>query len=221
MNRQLQRTLALLATAVLLAMLASCGSGEPIVAKTEAQVIVFPVSQKGRTEFNAAIYDIEPFTAAFRLPKGWTMREREPADWADGEFLPVGVFSIMEIYNAEGALIGAVGYNLCDIYEGEEDNPQALYSQLTVGNHYRFVVQRDTGVNGQNYIPVREDDNFACAIAPVAYFPTAASGDDWAINKGILARDKTRQVYIAMEFATDALTDEEYMAIAKSVSFLP
>ena len=90
-----------------------------------------------------------------------------------------------------------------------------------MGNHYRFVVQRDTGVNGQNYIPVAEDDRFACAIAPVAYLPPAASEDDWLINKGILARDKTRQVYIAMELNADALTDEQYMALAQSVSIAP
>ena len=110
----------LLAVAI---VFAASGCALPSASKTEAHEIVFPVSQKGRTEYNAAIYDTAPFMLSFTLPEGWTLREREPADGVGGEFLPVGVFSVMEIYDAGGVHAGAVGYNLCDIYEGEEDNP--------------------------------------------------------------------------------------------------
>ena len=210
-----KRITALLCAAALLCVPTGCA----LPSATEPHEIVFPASQKDRTEYNAAIYDIEPFLLRFRLPKGWTARERESGEAE--EFPLVGVFSIMDIYDAQGAHAGAVGYNLCEIYEGEEDNPQALYSQLTVSNHYCFIVQSDTGLKGQNYVPVREDEDFACALAPVGYFPPAAAEEDVTVNKGILARDKTRQVYIAMEFASEALTDEQYIALAQSVSIVP
>ncbi len=107
----------------------------------ETHTITFPTSDKGKTEFNAAAYEIAPFELSFVLPSGWVVKEREQPELADKEIALSGVWSIHDIYAPNGDRVGAVGYNTYEEYEGAEDNPQAIYNQIALGNNYRFDVR--------------------------------------------------------------------------------
>lgn len=183
-----------------------------------AQTITFPVSDSGKTEYNAAIYEITPFTLTFVLPSDWTVEEAEipKEDAFPLHYLNYSVWSIMDILNDTGDCVGSVGYNVYELYEGAEDNPQAIYNQIALGNGYRFDVT-------EAYTPVITTDNSCTAITNVLY--SAAFMEGWGqeraekVNRGILSYDKNRLVYIAAEFDSDRISEEQLRAIAESINF--
>ena len=80
-----------------------------------AQTVSFPANQEGKDEYNAAIYDTEPFTLSVELPEGWTLgdaKEKGSAVGPDGLlYTPVGIFR-------EGEQVGTVGFNIYEEAEG-------------------------------------------------------------------------------------------------------
>lgn len=183
-----------------------------------AQTITFPVSDSGKTEYNAAIYEITPFTLTLVLPSDWTVEEAEipKEDAFSLHYLNYRVWSIMDILNGAGDCVGSVGYNVYELYEGAEDNPQAIYNQIALGNGYRFDVT-------EAYTPVITTDSSCTAITNVLY--SAAFMEGWKqepaekVNRGILSYDKNRLVYIAAEFDSDRISEEQLRAIAESINF--
>ena len=61
-----------------------------------AQTVSFPANQEGKDEYNAAIYNTEPFTLSVELPEGWTLgdaKEKGSVVGPDGLlYTPVGIF---------------------------------------------------------------------------------------------------------------------------------
>jgi len=172
----------------------------------------FPVSDKGKTEHNAAIYEVEPFTVSMELPNGWTLSERENPEAFNGNFALLGVWSIVDIYNANNECIGAMGYNIYEIYEGAEDVPQAIYNQIALGNNYQFDER-------EKYTIVRETDYGTTATANVYYSANINNGEEMN-NKGIVSYNRDFLTYIAIEFAHDMITEEQLKNIAYSINFI-
>ncbi|MCL1793287.1 MAG: hypothetical protein FWG34_05420 [Oscillospiraceae bacterium] len=173
--------------------------------------VIFPASDKGKTEYNAAIYEIEPFALSVELPENWSYKEREPgADFA-GHFAFFEIlWSVFDIYDESGEFVGAVGYNIYENYEGaEEDDPRAIYSQIALGNHYHFDVR-------ESYAVVKETEYGKTATADVYYSANINGGTEMK-NKGILSYNRDLSVYVAMEFESALVTDEQIANIAKSV----
>ena len=98
---------------------------------------------------------------------------------------------------------------------GAEDNLQAIYSQIALGNGYRFdlresySVAASTDTTETGYMDVYYSKNFMQAFTEDPSEKT---------NKGILSYDKTRLIYVALEFEGSALTDAEWETIAKSIT---
>lgn len=65
--------------------------------KTNAQHIIFPANYNEKTEYNASIYEIEPFTLTVDFPDGWTVKEQQ-ATKSSLSYLYSGVWSVMDIY---------------------------------------------------------------------------------------------------------------------------
>lgn len=205
-------------------------------------IITFPVSDRGKTNENAAGFDIMPFDISFVLPKGWTMQEA--AIQEIGKFSPhylnYLLWSIVDIFDDTGECVGAIGYNTYELYEGAEDNPQAIYGWIALGNGYHFDAQ-------EAYTPVATTDAMSTAMTDVLYsasFLSAADPDDLIninkgllspdnsaenhyredegyarINKGILSCNKDFLVYIAAELDRDMITNEQLQTIAQSIHF--
>ena len=165
-------------------------------------IITFPVNDG---EYNAAMYEIEPFDFYLSLPDDWTFRE-----WGASNTLAlIGVFSKRTIFNENNECVGAVGCNIYEPYEGAEEDPRAIYNQIALGNNYHFDVR-------DSYKVVSETDSGKTATADVYYSANINNGAE-KTNKGIVSYNKDFLVYIAMEFDSEKVTDEQIASIAKSV----
>ncbi|MCL2121555.1 MAG: right-handed parallel beta-helix repeat-containing protein [Clostridiales bacterium] len=181
-----------------------------------ASVIKFPAYQDGKNEFNKKIYDTIPFSVSLSLPEGWRVQ------------LPQGdrretmlYFTPMEIYNDE-EYIGFIGFAIFTPYEGEipeEEYYKSVYSSLRLSSmHYL-----------DSYSPVKKAENSETAVATFAYMdereienhPGAMPDVPWITVPLILSYDKEMQVYIGLQFADNAVTDEQAAAIAKSLDIMP
>ncbi len=175
----------------------------------ETHTITFPTSDKGKTEFNAAAYEIAPFELSFALPAGWSVKEREQPELVDDEIALSGVWSIHDIYAPNGDRVGAVGYNTYEEYEGAEDNPQAIYNQIALGNNYRFNVR-------DSYTKVKQAEYGITAKCDVYYSANMNDGAEKP-NYGVVSNHKDLLVYVAMEFISDGFSERRVRQIAESI----
>lgn len=174
---------------------------------SSAVSIEFPSGTDEITEYNKHIFDIDKFTASFTLPAGWSVTEE-----ASPEYSLLGAWSVRYFYSADGKCVGAIGYNIIpELSEEEMKIPAAVYNQIALGNDYQFAVRA-------RYDIVKSDDNSETALTDV-YYSEAVTGDGEKVNKGILMLDRAMGVYVAAEFDSTAITDEQHRQIAESMEF--
>ena len=199
-----KRQLALLCLGVL--WLCGCaGHAAPQAeAEPQAAVLSFPVQ---------AAQEGESVSVSFDLPEGWTVRARETDAGQDtGEPLALAsVTSVYDLYDAQGALVGAAGYSPYEPYEGERDAPAVVYATVRMGSVYRF----DTD---ESYEVVKETDVGANAVMDVILQEGGAGGSTTR-NRGVLAYDRDRAVFVAFELDAGRVTAQQQRDIAASVEF--
>ena len=172
--------------------------------QAEAEVLTFPAQ---------AAQEGESFSVSFDLPEGWTARAREPDAGQDtGEPLALAsVTSIYDLYDAQGGLAGAVGCSPYEPYEGERDAPAVVYATVRLGSVYRF----DTD---ESYEVVKETDVGANAVMDVVR-QVGGAGGSTTLNRGVLAYDRERAVFVAFELDAGRVTAQQQRDIAASVEF--
>ena len=172
--------------------------------QAEAEVLTFPAQ---------AAQEGESFSVSFDLPEGWTARAREPDAGQDtGEPLALAsVTSIYDLYDAQGGLAGAVGYSPYEPYEGERDAPAVVYAAVRMGSVYRFDTE-------ESYEVVKETDVGANAVMDVVLQEGGAGGSA-TLNRGVLAYDRDRAVFVAFELDAGRVTAQQQRDIAASVEF--
>jgi ABC-type phosphate transport system substrate-binding protein len=175
------------------------------------KTVTFPASDRGRTEFNTQIYDVEPFDVRIQLPSGWSFGEKGAGAEPGGLFPLISVWSVKDIFDEDDEIIGVMGFNTYEEYEGAEDDPRAIYGQIALGNGYHFDVR-------ESYTVVREAEAGKTATADVYYSASINNGKE-KTNRGIVSYDKDRLVYIAIEFDYDMVTAEQLESIARSIEF--
>ena len=172
--------------------------------QAEAEVLTFPAQ---------AAQEGESFSVSFGLPEGWTARAREADAGQDtGEPLALAsVTSIYDLYDAQGGLAGAVGCSPYEPYEGERDAPAVVYATVRLGSVYRF----DTD---ESYEVVKETDVGANAVMDVVR-QVGGAGGSTTLNRGVLAYDRERAVFVAFELDAGRVTAQQQRDIAASVEF--
>ena len=172
--------------------------------QAEAEVLTFPAQ---------AAQEGESFSVSFGLPEGWTARAREADAGQDtGEPLALAsVTSIYDLYDAQGGLAGAVGCSPYEPYEGERDAPAVVYATVRLGSVYRF----DTD---ESYEVVKETDVGANAVRDVVR-QVGGAGGSTTLNRGVLAYDRDRAVFVAFELDAGRVTAQQQRDIAASVAF--
>ena len=172
--------------------------------QTEAEVLTFPAQ---------AAQEGESFSVSFDLPEGWTASAREPDAGQDVHepLALASVTSIYDLYDAQGGLAGAVGYSPYEPYEGERDAPAVVYAAVRMGSVYRF----DTD---ESYEVVKETDVGANAVMDVVLQEGGAGGSA-TLNRGVLAYDRDRAVFVAFELDAGRVTAQQQRDIAASVEF--
>ena len=180
-----------------------------------AQTVSFPANQEGKDEYNAAIYDTEPFTLSVELPEGWTLgdaKEKGSVVGPDGLLCtPVGIFR-------EGEQVGLVGFNIYEEAEGvpPEQYYQVVYSAIRLGSVAFW--------NVDPYQPLCQAANGETTLATVCYKDPeqmtegkSAAEVPYIEEQGILSYDRERRVYVGFHF-TETIEQDELEAIAKSVA---
>ncbi len=158
------------------------------------------------------------------LPEGWSAQMRAPLEPSQRpKYLTLGPALAAGIYNEEGAEVGAIGAETYTETEGAEDLPQAIYSNLTLANHYNFSA-RPPEQDGF-YQPVKETETGETALTQVYYSPMMAQevgyGEAERYNKGILSYDRELLAYVAVDLDADLVSDEQAEQIAQSLVLSP
>lgn len=65
---------------------------------------------------------------------------------ANSHYTYSGAFSRLYLFDTDDTCADAVGYSTFELYEGAEDNLQAIYSQIALGNGYRFDLRESYSV---------------------------------------------------------------------------
>lgn len=188
----------------LLCLGALCLGGCAGRAAPQTAVLTFPAQ---------AAQEGESFSVSFDLPEGWTASAREPDAGQDVHepLALASVTSIYDLYDAQGGLAGAVGYSPYEPYEGERDAPAVVYAAVRMGSVYRF----DTD---ESYEVVKETDVGANAVMDVVLQEGGAGGSA-TLNRGVLAYDRDRAVFVAFELDAGRVTAQQQRDIAASVAF--
>lgn len=175
--------------------------------ETPAQgTITFPAYQEGREEYNAAVYDIEPFQVALSLPEGWSVRVPPPAERRTSY-----AFTPLWLYQGE-EYAGSIAYNTFEVYPDvpEESFYRMVYNQLMLGSV----------LNWDNEYTVAMDWGSGCS-ATVQIMESQGAAGPMDKRPGILAYDRDRLVYIAIELQNGHLSSEEVRELAESIRILP
>ncbi len=175
--------------------------------KPQSAQLDFPAYQDGKKDYNAQVYEITPFQLSIELPEGWEV-QLPPVSEREGT---IGT----PVYLVEnGEYRGWIAYNAFELYEEEippEEFYKTVYGQLRLGSLYRW----------DDYTPVYTTENTETALATV-YKKQEVAGEAAASwpeiqTPGILSYDKDKLVYIAVEFAENAVSDEQLRAMADSI----
>lgn len=167
--------------------------------------ITFPAYREGREDYNAAIYDIQPFQVSLALPEGWSVRV-PPAEDRRTSF----AFTPLWLYQGE-EYAGSIGYNTFEIYPDvpEETFYRMVYNQLMLGstlswdNDYRVVRELEAGAVATVQIMEQREDRST------------------ALRPGILAYDRDQLVYVAIDLENGRLSSHEVLELAASLEILP
>ena len=180
----------------------SCGSSSG----GDVATLTFPVDDYAKIEFNTRVYAEEPFSVSLTLPNGWSVKKQE---MVEDKFKLLSTFSKYNILNEDKVLVGIVGYNKYEVYEGAENEPAAIYNQIALGNDYHFDVR-------ETYKVINETKTGATAVTDV-YYSAAVNDGKEKHNKGIVSYNKDMLVYVAFAFDQDRITDGQLESVAKSI----
>lgn len=170
------------------------------------------IVQSKNTELTFLVNTEDAFTVTFRLPDKCCLKKDELR--GDDEAQAYEYFHAQEkyrIFDEENRNIGIVGYNHYVDYEGEEENPRAIYSEIGLGNDYQFDVR-------EKYREIQKTEGGVTAVTDVIY-SASITGEKEKRNIGIVSYDRNRHVYILFEFDSDLVTAEQAETIAKSILF--
>ena len=198
----MKKTINLLLILITVVFVISCGRSSG----SNVATLTFPADDYAKTEFNARVYAVEPFSLSLTLPDGWSVKKQEAAE---DEFKLLSVFSKYNILNEDKVLVGVAGYNKYEVYEGAENEPTAIYNQIALGNDYQFDVR-------ETYKVMNETKTGVTAVTDV-YYSAAVNDGKEKRNKGIVSYNKDMSVYVAFEFNQERITDEQLESVAKSI----
>lgn len=173
--------------------------------------LTFPEPSSDSAVVPANIYNIDPFEVKLTVPAEY--------DILSGGNINGPLFTPYEIYKGD-ELIGAVGYNIYEPYDGEIDEEnyyQTVYPELRLGS-MQFMY---------DYSPVVSNDDFETAVAVWEYadpdeidnYPGAMASVPHIVTDMIVSYSRIPNVYIGIIFEPDKASEEEIRAIAESVSF--
>lgn len=205
----MKKSVCLLLCAAFALLGAACGQKTPSTVS-----VTFPAYQEGQNESNTQIYDTAPFTATLSLPDGWETRLPEEGDREGGG----PFYTKVDFYQGE-AYMGFIGFNTFTPADGEvpqEDYYKTVYPELRLSSFFQW----------EPYQPVKTDETGEAAVCTVSYkdpgeidkHPGAMASVPVIEVPGVLCYNKELKVYVGLQFAQGAVSDEQARQIAMSLA---
>lgn len=169
--------------------------------------VTFPAYQDGREDYNAVIYDTTPFRVTLDLPEGWSVRvppvEERRASYG---------FTPLWLYQGE-EYAGSIGFNTFELYPDvpPENFYRMVYNQLMLGS----------GVNWDNDYKVASQWESGCSATVQIMERLGEGGADSPVSMrpGVLACDRDRLVYVAIDLQNGRLSAREIQTLAQGLRF--
>ena len=165
--------------------------------------MVFPAYYDKLDKNNIDIFSAVPFQMDISLPEGWELMIPESEDR--------GGFSMVQILDEDGSVIGSMDFNVYEKYEGMEygapDYYRMVFNQLMLGS----VINWNT-----DYTEVKTDGWMKSATCKIGFNSPDGRADDTEYTSGILAYEDDMGLYVIISF--NSRHDEKlHSDIAKSV----
>ena len=171
---------------------------------------IFPSGADLVTEYNRDIVTRNRLRAELELPQSWTAYGGEPGAYPYGIN---GLFSIEYFFDEQENCVGCIGFNILPQEVSEEPLPMELYSQIALGNDWRFDVRN-------SYQIVSSSENEETALTQVYHSGALEHSGQEYYNRGIVYCNTDLGIFVAAEFADGVLTDDEIFDIAQSLKLV-
>ena len=173
--------------------------------------IEFPAHQFMRTEYNAAVLDIQPFTLSLELPEGWSVQVPDGSEYS--EYVISSENSVVYLCNEDHVRVGTVDYDTFELsYEGADaDNEipyRAVYSDLMLSNHRTWDC---------DYTVVKNEGSVNAATCKILSSAMASGTGEEETTPAALAYNSELFVYVKLSFDDGTVTEAQLEAIARSI----
>ena len=170
---------------------------EPVSRSYREQAVLFPEAE-GRDAVEVRLL----------LPVGWQFLSlpREAARERGILYLYNSPEEPLYLFDERGVCVGALGCCAYREVEGAEEDPQAIYSQLALGNGWRFDVREKYDVvNDAGWGETARTEVYCSA----AFLRPFVENPEEKRNEGILRYDRFLGCFAALELETGVLSEEE------------
>ena len=179
---------------------------EPTSRSFRERTVLFPETE-GR----------ETLEVRLLLPEGWQLLSlpREAARERGILYLYNSPEEPLYLFDEKGVCVGALGCSAYAEVEGAEEDPRAIYSQITLGNGWQFDVREKYDVlNAAGTGETARTEMYYSETFLRAFVENAEEKR----NEGILRYDRLLGCFAALELETGALSEEELDALARSLT---
>lgn len=151
------------------------------------------------------------------LPKGWTLKKAKAKTPLNIYDLALDGTGRHEVYDDKNKLALAFSYMPYEDYPGEEDNLQAIYNAVALGNHYHFIVRKEDEHAGDK-LAILEDTADKQVVFCLHYSYASENGKPGKeqLRPGALVRFKKEHLFIAI-YGAEKLDENLLKNLALSI----
>lgn len=133
------------------------------------------------------------------LPKSWKIKKEKAKTPLNTYDLALDGTGRHEVYDDKSKLALAFSYMPYEDYPGEENNLQAIYNAVALGNHYHFIVRKEDEHAGDK-LAILEDTDDKQVVFCMHYSYASENGkpSKEQLRPGALVRFKKEHLFIAI-----------------------
>lgn len=161
--------------------------------------------------------ELKPVTLQLQLPEGWKTEKAGPVTKLTDEqgaftkeLLPTDFNSRTRLLNKDGKLMAVLGYRGYTPVQGEENNPRAIFSDVTLGAQYHFDVTKP-----QKSFEGKPNFGLLCKVLRLEG-KSGSPESKTEENRGLLVVYPEQKLYVGVEFAPEA-TESDMDQLAKTL----
>lgn len=160
---------------------------------------------------------VQKLKVKIMLPKSWQIKKEKAK-------MPLNLYDLAldgtgrhEVYDDKNNLTLAFSYMPYEDYPGEENNLQAIYNTVALGNHYHFIVRKEDE-HGGDKLAILEDTDDKQVVFCMHYSYASENGKPGKeqLRPGALVRFKKEHLFIAI-YGDEKLDENLLKSLALSI----